>query len=68
MGTEDLLRTHLPAYEVAFQVLNGTDVKVNEFFRKPLLETFEEVEILFKARIEEERNSSRTFSGSGTQL
>ncbi len=54
LGTEDLLRTHLPAYEVAFQVLNGTDVKVNEFFRKPLLETFEEVEILFKARIEEE--------------
>jgi len=54
LGTEDLLRTHLPAYEVAFQVLHGTDVKVNEFFRKPLLQTFEEVEILFKARVEEE--------------
>jgi len=54
LGTEELLRTHLRAYEVAFQVLSGTDVKVNEFYRKPLLETFEEVELLFKARVEEE--------------
>jgi ATP-dependent DNA helicase RecG len=54
LGTEDLLRTHLPAFEVAFQVLQGTDVKVNEFYRKPILETFEEIEILFKARVEEE--------------
>lgn len=54
LGTEELLRANLPAYEVAFQVLQGTDVKVNEFYRKPLLETFEEVELLFKARIEEE--------------
>jgi ATP-dependent DNA helicase RecG len=27
---------------------------VNEFFRKPLLEAFEQIEILFKARVEEE--------------
>ncbi|MFQ6759450.1 MAG: ATPase [Deltaproteobacteria bacterium] len=54
LGTEELLRQHIPAYEVAFQVLQGTDVKVNEFYRKPLLETFEEVELLFKARVEEE--------------
>jgi ATP-dependent DNA helicase RecG len=54
LGAEDLLWQHLPAYEVAFQVLQSTDVKVNEFFRKPLLETFEEVELLFKARVEEE--------------
>jgi ATP-dependent DNA helicase RecG len=54
LGTQELLRSHLPAYEVAFQVLQGTDVKVNEFFHKPLLETFEEVELLFKARVEEE--------------
>jgi ATP-dependent DNA helicase RecG len=54
LGTESLLRQHLPAYEVAFQVLHGTDVRVNEFFRKPLLETFEEVELLFKSRVEEE--------------
>jgi ATP-dependent DNA helicase RecG len=54
LGTEELLRMHLPAYEVAFQVLHGTDVRVNEFFRKPLLETFEQVELLFNARVEEE--------------
>jgi len=34
--------------------LEGTDVRVNEFFRKPLLQTFEEVELLFKARVVEE--------------
>lgn len=54
LGTENLIRQHLPAYEVAFQVLQGTDVKVNEFFHKPLIETFEEVELLFRARVEEE--------------
>jgi ATP-dependent DNA helicase RecG len=54
LGTEDLLQIHLPAYEIAFQVLQGTDVKVNDFFRKPLLETFEAVELLFRARVEEE--------------
>lgn len=54
LGTEELLRQHIPAYEVAFQVLHGTDVKVNEFYRKPLLEIFEEIEVLFKARVEEE--------------
>ncbi|EFC92399.1 putative transcriptional regulator [Dethiosulfovibrio peptidovorans DSM 11002] len=54
LGTEELLRENLPSYEVAFQVLQGTDVKVNEFYHKPLLETFEEVELLFRARVEEE--------------
>lgn len=54
LGTENLLRNNIPAYEVAFQVLQGTDVRVNEFFRKPLLETFEEVELLFRARVDEE--------------
>jgi len=54
LGTESLLRHHLPAYEVAFQVLRGTDVRVNEFYRKPLLETFEEVELQFKPWVVEE--------------
>ena len=54
LGTEELLRQHLPAYEIAFQVLRGTNVLVNEFFRKPLLETFEAVELLFNARVTEE--------------
>ncbi|HRQ05362.1 MAG TPA: ATP-binding protein [Nitrosomonas halophila] len=54
LGTENLLRQHLPAYEVAFQVLRGTDVRVNEFYRKPLIETFEEVELQFKPWVVEE--------------
>ena len=54
MGREETLRQYMPAHEVAFQVLDGTDVRVNEFFRKPLLQTFEEVELLFKARINEQ--------------
>ena len=54
LGTENLLRQHLPSHEAAFQVLRGTDVLMNEFFRKPLLETFEEIELLFRARVEEE--------------
>jgi len=54
LGREDILRRHLPAHEVAFQVLEGTDVRANEFFKKPLLQTFEEVELLFKARIDEQ--------------
>ena len=53
MGREEVLRQHLPSHEIAFQVLEGTDVRANEFFRKPLLQTFEEVELLFKARIDE---------------
>lgn len=54
LGTEELLRANLPAYEVAFQVLRGTDVRVNEFYRKPLIETFEEVELQFKPWLVEE--------------
>ena len=54
MGREEVLRQYVPAHEVAFQVLEGTDVQVNEFFRKPLLQTFEEIEVLFKARVKEQ--------------
>lgn len=54
LGTETLLRQYLPAYEVAFQVLSGTEVRVNEFYRKPLLETFEDVELQFKPWVVEE--------------
>lgn len=54
LGREQQLRQYIPAHEVAFQVLEGTDVRVNEFFRKPLLQTFEEVEQLFRARVSEQ--------------
>ena len=54
LGTPELIRMHIPAYEVAFQVLRGTDVKVNEFYCRPLIETFEEVELQFKPWVIEE--------------
>jgi len=53
MGREEDLRKYVPSHEVAFQVLEGTDVRMNEFFRKPLLQVFEEVERLFAARVME---------------
>jgi len=40
-GREYALREYLPAHEVAFQVLHGTDVAVNEFRRWPLLQIHE---------------------------
>jgi len=54
MGREETLRQYVPAHEVAFQVLEGTDVRVNEFYKKPLLQTFEEIELAFKARVNEQ--------------
>lgn len=54
LGREIALRTHLPTYEVAFQVLEGTQVRVNEFYRTPLLKTFERVMEQFEARVEED--------------
>lgn len=61
LGTEELLRQYVPTYEIAFQVLHGTDVQVNEFFRKPLLQTFEEVELRFQARITEKELQDGLF-------
>lgn len=41
VGREEALRRHLPAHEVAFQVLRGLEVTVNEFRRWPLLRVHE---------------------------
>ena len=41
VGRESALRDHVPAHEIAFQVLRGTDVAVNEFRRWPLLRAHE---------------------------
>ena len=53
-GREEVLRSALPAHEIAFQVLSGTSVEVNDFFRWPLLRAMEEVESRFRARNREE--------------
>ena len=61
MGREEMLRRYLPAHETAFQVLDGTDVRVNEFFRRPLLQVFEEVERLFSPWIVEKELQAGLF-------
>jgi len=53
-GREDALRRHVPTHEVAFQVLRGTAVEVNDFFRWPLLRVAEELVSRFRARNTEE--------------
>lgn len=53
-GKEASLRRLLPTHEVAFQVLRGQEVEVNEFFRAPLLRVMEEVLQRFRARYCEE--------------
>jgi ATP-dependent DNA helicase RecG len=53
-GKDEVLRRALPTHEVAFQVLSGTSVEVNEFFRWPLLRVVEEIDSRFRARNREE--------------
>lgn len=53
-GKEESLRRLLPTHEVAFQVLSGTEVSVNDFFRWPLLRVMEALLTRFRARYHEE--------------
>jgi ATP-dependent DNA helicase RecG len=54
LGKESVLRERIPTHEVAFQVLEGTQVRVNDFYRTPLLKTFERIQEQFESRITEE--------------
>lgn len=53
-GREEALRRLLPTHEVAFQVLSGQKVEVNDFLRWPLLRMMEELLGRFRARNREE--------------
>lgn len=53
-GKEEALRRFVPAHEVAFQVLRGLDVEVNDFFRWSLLRVMEEIEGRIRARNREQ--------------
>lgn len=53
VGREEALRNFLPAHEVAFQVLERREVRLNEFYRWPLLRIFERVMEAFSVRNEE---------------
>lgn len=53
-GREEALRRLLPTHEVAFQVLSGQKVEVNDFFRWPLLRVVDELLARFRARNRED--------------
>lgn len=50
IGRTDSLRRCVPTAEAAFQVLNGTNVVLNESFLLPLLAAFEKMETYMNAR------------------
>ncbi|MEH1812267.1 MAG: RNA-binding domain-containing protein [Nostoc sp.] len=53
IGRESVLSEQVPTHEVAFQVLRGQDVAINEFYRWPLLRVFERIMEAFSLRNEE---------------
>lgn len=53
-GKEDSLRRFLPTHEVAFQVLRGQQVEINDSFRWPLIRVMEEIEGRIRARNREQ--------------
>lgn len=54
LGRDEALRRLVPTHEVAFQVLSGTRIAVNEFFRWPLIRAADEIALRFEARNEQE--------------
>jgi len=48
-GKEEVLRKFLPVHEIAWQVLEGTSVRANEFMRYPILRVMEELMPRFRA-------------------
>lgn len=49
IGKEDRLEELMPTAKASFQVLEGTQVRINEQYSKPLLAVFELFEEYFKA-------------------
>ena len=61
LGKVAALRDKIPTHEVAFQVLEGTRVRVNDFYRTPLLKTFERIMEQFEARVVEDEVQEGLF-------
>jgi len=53
-GTSEAIARHLPAYEVGFQDLHGTEIRANEINRTPLLRAMEQLVDRVEARNPEE--------------
>jgi len=54
VGREEAIKRYVPNHEVAFQVLRGTRIAVNEFVRWPLVRAAEEIGLRFDARNHED--------------
>ena len=50
IGKKEALQRHMPTAESSIQVLSGTDIKVNESFKLPILAAFEKINEIFSAR------------------
>lgn len=61
IGREAAIRQFVPTHEIAFQVLDGEEVRLNEFSRAPLLRAFEWIETLFKPLNPEEEFQAGLF-------
>lgn len=60
-GREAAIREHLPTHEAAFQLLSGSEVKVNDFYRWPLVRLFERLDEQFRAHLREEEVQAGLF-------
>lgn len=49
IGKREALLRHMPTAEASVQVLSGTDIKVNESYRLPILAAFEKINEYFSA-------------------
>ena len=61
LGKERALKSFLPTHEAAFQVLEGTEVRVNTFLRAPLLRVFHYIDEQFNVRYQEQELASGLF-------
>jgi ATP-dependent DNA helicase RecG len=53
-GREAAIREHMPTHEAAFQLMSGTEVKANDFYRWPLVRLFERLDEQFRAHVREQ--------------
>jgi len=61
LGRKSIIRDKLPTHEIAFQVLDGTQVRTNEFYRLPLLKAFEKILDHFSTRVVEDELQEGLF-------
>ncbi|WP_239512385.1 helix-turn-helix domain-containing protein [Bifidobacterium aerophilum] len=58
LGKEESLKRFVPTHRASFQVMSGTDIKVNQDYSGPLLKTIEQINDMFSP-LESERRAIR---------